>query len=275
MTVNWALHVIEYACSHEPWVGLVNGTEDDGMVDLPFSFVLATSKDRKVLIDCGFMQTGPDDEFPLKSSVTRWVSPLRMLAELEIAPGDITDIVVTHAHFDHMGSIAQFPNARIHIQKAEALSWYEAIALPRRFGHLTKIIDPQNLRDLLNASIDKRVNLIDGDKDNVLPGIYVRLGAGHTVGQQFVVVETTGARRVISGDCVYCTRQLTGRGDDGVYVPLNNATGSVWDQLKTIDRINEEIGEDLSRLIILHDVERWSGSEVVATYEDYKIVRIA
>lgn len=274
MSQNWAIHVIEYACSHEPWVGLVNGTEDDGSVELPFSFVLATSGERKVLIDCGFMQTGPAAEFPLKFTVTRWISPLRMLASMDIAPGDITDIVITHAHFDHMGSIAEFPNARLHIQKAELLSWYEAIALPKRFGHLTKIIDPQNLRDALDASIEHRVAMIDGDRDNVIPGIHVRLGAGHTVGQQFVVIETTGGRQVVSGDCVYCAAQITGRRQDGVYVPLNNATGSVWDQLKTIDRINDEIGGDLRRLIILHDVEKWKGFPVVHEVEGYRIVRI-
>jgi glyoxylase-like metal-dependent hydrolase (beta-lactamase superfamily II) len=174
-----------------------------------------------------------------------------------------------------MGSIAEFPNAKLHIQKAELLSWYEAIALPRQFGHLTKIIDPQNLRDILDASIEHRVAMIEGDKDNVLPGISVRLGAGHTLGQQFVAIETTGGRKIVSGDCVYCASQITGRRADGVYVPLNNATGSVWDQLRTIDRINDEIEGDLRRLIILHDVEKWKGYPVVAEIEGYRIVKIA
>ena len=38
----------------------------------------------------------------------------------------------------------------------------------------------------------------------------------------------------------------TGHNHDGVYVPLDNAVGSIWDQLKTIDRINTEIGGDLT-----------------------------
>lgn len=272
---TWDVYIIEYACSHEPWVGLVNGTHDDGMVDLPFSFILARQGERNVLIDTGFMQQGSSTEFPLKFTVPRWISPLRMLAELGIAPAEISDIVVTHAHFDHMGSIAEFPNAQIHIQKSELLSWYEAIALPKRFGHLTTIIDPENLRAALNASIEHRVTLIDGDRDNVLPGIHVRLGSGHTVGQQFVILDTAKGRRVISGDCVYTSRQLTGHNHDGVYVPLNNATGSVWEQLKTIDRINDEIGGDLQNLIILHDVERWKGLPVVKEVEGYKIVKAA
>ena len=156
-------------------------------------------------------------------------------------------------------------NAHIHIQKGELLSWYEAIALPKRFSHLTAIIDPDNLRTALGASIEHRVTLIDGDKDNVLPGIHVRLGSGHTIGQQFVLIDTAAGRRVISGDCVYLRRQFTGHHNDGVYVPLNNAIGSVWEQLKTIDKMNDELGGDLGRLIVLHDIERWKGLPIVRT----------
>jgi glyoxylase-like metal-dependent hydrolase (beta-lactamase superfamily II) len=68
---------------------------------------------------------------------------------------------------------------------------------------LTAIVDPANIRSALDASIAHRVTLIDGDENNVLPGIHVRLGSGHTIGQQFVVIETKAGRRVISGDCVY------------------------------------------------------------------------
>ncbi|TIP36894.1 MAG: N-acyl homoserine lactonase family protein, partial [Mesorhizobium sp.] len=61
---------------------------------------------------------------------------------------------------------------------------------------------------------------------------------------------------------------------DGVYVPLNNAVGSVWEQLKTIDKMNDELGGDLSKLVVLHDVERWKGHPVVKEVEGFKIVRL-
>jgi glyoxylase-like metal-dependent hydrolase (beta-lactamase superfamily II) len=198
-----------------------------------------------------------------------------MLSELDLAPEAITDIFVTHAHFDHMGSIGEFPNARIYIQKSELLSWYEAIALPKRFAHLTAIIDPDNMRSALEASIEHRVTLIDGDKNNILPGIHVRLGSGHTIGQQFVMIDTPVGRRVISGDCVYSRRQLTGHNNDGVYVPLNNAVGSVWEQLKTLDKMNDEMEGDLSKLVVLHDSDRWEGHPVVKEVEGFRIVKIS
>lgn len=271
----WEVHVIEFARSRgQPWVDLISGMHEDGRVDLPFSFVLARQGERRVLIDTGFMQDEKSSGFSRKFGIPDWISPVRMLGALDIAPEAITDIVLTHAHFDHMGAIGEFPAAQIHIQKSELLSWYEALALPPRFGYLTAIIDPETMRQALEASIAHRVTLIDGDRDDALPGLHLRLGSGHTIGQQFVILETARGRIVISGDCVYSTRQITGLKNDGVYAPLNNATGSVWEQLKTIDHINTEIGGDLGRLIVLHDVERWQGLPVIKEIEGFRIVKV-
>jgi glyoxylase-like metal-dependent hydrolase (beta-lactamase superfamily II) len=219
---NWDVYVMEYARSKDqPWVNLVSGMYNEGVVDLPFSFIFAQRGDDRVLIDTGFMQDEHSSGFSRKFGIPTWISPVRMLAEIGVHSDAINAVFVTHAHFDHMGSIAEFPNAHIYIQKSELLSWYEAFALPKRFGHLTAIVDPDNIRTALDASIAHRVTLIDGDKNDVLPGIHVRLASGHTIGQQFVILETALGRRVLSGDCVYSRRQFTGLTGDGVYVPLN------------------------------------------------------
>lgn len=271
---NWDLYVIEYARSKEqPWVDLISGMHKDGVVDLPFSFMLAIKGDRKVLIDTGFMQDEHSSGFSLKFGIPYWISPVKMLGELSVKPEEITDIVVTHAHFDHMGSVGQYPNANLFIQKSELLAWYEFIALPKRFGYMTAIIDPDNLRTALEASIEHRVTLVDGDKDNILPGIHARLGPGHTPGHQFIIVETGRGKLVISGDCVYSRRQILGLENDGVYAPLNNATGDVWDQLKTIDKLNDAIGGNQKQLVLIHDPDRWEGLPVVTEIEGYKIVK--
>jgi glyoxylase-like metal-dependent hydrolase (beta-lactamase superfamily II) len=274
-TSVWRIYVMEYARSKDqPWVDLISGMYHEGTMDLPFSFILAQRDNRNVLVDTGFMQEDHGSGFSRKFGIPTWISPVRMLSEMNLAPEAITDIVLTHCHFDHMGSIAEFPNAHIYVQKSELLSWYEAFALPKRFSYLTAIIDPDNIRTALDASIAHRVTLIDGDKNNVLPGIHVRLGSGHTIGQQFVLIETPAGRQVVSGDCVYSRRQFTGHNNDGVYVPLNNAVGSVWEQLKTIDKMNDELGGDLSRLVILHDMERWKAHKLVKEVDGFRIVEI-
>jgi glyoxylase-like metal-dependent hydrolase (beta-lactamase superfamily II) len=273
---TWEVFVLEYARGRaQPVVDLINGTAAEGVMDTPFAFVMARSGGRVALVDTGFMREGIGEEMARRFAIPDWVSPLRLLEELGVGPDDVTDIVLSHAHFDHMGSIHRFPRARLWIQKAELLSWHEAMALPPRFGYLTAIINPDDLRAMFDASVEHRVTLLEGDRDHVLPGLHARWGPGHTIGQQFVALDTARGTVVVSGDCVYGAANLKGHGGDGVYVPLNNAVGSVWDQLKTIDRIDQAIGGDLSRLVILHDVGRWAGFETVAEVEGFRIARVA
>ena len=275
-TRDWDVHVIEFARSRQQrMAGLIHGAPFDEVHDLPFSFVLARRGEAIVLVDTGFMREGSGEAMSLKFDVPYWISPLRMLAEMGVDPDAVTDIVLSHAHFDHMGSIDKFPKARLHIQKREILSWHEAIALPRQFGFLTEIINPDDLRHAFDAAVEHRLNLVDGDVDDLLPGLHVRLGEGHTMGQQFIVLETVRGRLVISGDCVYSKRNLCGHNHDGVYVPLTNAIGAAWDQLKTIDRINKTIDGDLGRLVILHDAERWPGRPIVKEIDGFRIVKVS
>jgi glyoxylase-like metal-dependent hydrolase (beta-lactamase superfamily II) len=271
---HWSIHVIEFARSKDqPLASLVHGAHADGVVDLPFSFILARNGEKTVLVDTGFMREGGGEAMSVKFGIPHWISPLRMLAAMDVTPEQVTDIVISHAHFDHMGSIDKFPNARVYLQKREMLSWIEAMALPPQFGFLTEIINPENLRSAFDASVEHRLNLVDGDVDNLLPGIHVRLGEGHTLGQQFVVIESANGKLVISGDCIYARRNICGHNHNGVYVPLANGIGSVWEQLKTIDRINKEIGGDMNRLIILHDSERWKGLPIVHEIDGFRILQ--
>ena len=275
---TWTVHVIEYArASRQPMASLVWGTFDDPPIDTPFSFVLAQRAGRTVLCDCGFMKEGNGLDLATKFGVPTWVSPLRMLERMGVAPGDVTDIVLSHAHFDHAGSIGEFPKAHIYLQKSEMLSWVEAFALPPRFSILTDVVDPDDIRSALEASFEHRLTLVDGDRDDLLPGLSVRLARGHTMGQQFITLQTARGRYAVAGDCIYSSRNLTGAGccDQHRYVPLGAGIGSVWDQLLSFDRLEQSVGGDRSRIIILHDENRWSAFERVHEIEGLGIYKVA
>nr|WP_272214592.1 N-acyl homoserine lactonase family protein [Marinicella sp. W31]MDC2880218.1 N-acyl homoserine lactonase family protein [Marinicella sp. W31] len=271
----WDVHVIEYARSKDQLVaGIIHGAHDAGVVDLPFSFVLARSADRIVLIDTGFLKEGSGAAFAEKFGIPFWISPLIMLAELGVAADDVTDVILSHAHFDHMGGLSAYPKARVHLQKREYLSWMEILALPPQFSALSEIINPDDIRVAYDASLEHRLNLVDGDHDNYFAGLHLRLGEGHTLGQQFVILQTGRGRVVVAGDCIYGKRNICGHNNDGVYAPLANAAGSTWDQLKAIDNINKAIEGDLTRLIILHDSDRWPHLKPVAEIEGFGIFQV-
>jgi glyoxylase-like metal-dependent hydrolase (beta-lactamase superfamily II) len=46
-----------------------------------------------------------------KFGIPEWISPLRLLQELDIKPDQAADILISHAHFDHMGAIDKYPKA--------------------------------------------------------------------------------------------------------------------------------------------------------------------
>jgi glyoxylase-like metal-dependent hydrolase (beta-lactamase superfamily II) len=270
---DWRLFVIEYARSHnQPVASLLMGAYDEGVMDLPFAFVLAQRGDFNVLIDTGFMNEGGGAEMAKKFSIPKWISPVRMLEELGVRAESVNHIVLSHAHYDHMGSIDQFPKAHIYMQKEELMTWIEALALPPRFDVLTCALDPDDIHTAISAAAEHRLTLLDGDADDVLPGIHVRTAAGgHTMGQQFVCVDTARGRMVVTGDCIYSRRNLTGLAGDGVYVPLGFGIGSSWAQLKSYERIRRESGDDLDKLVILHDFDRWKNFEKVKSVEGFMI----
>ena len=207
----WDVYVIEYAKSKDqPVATLIQGAYDQGTIDLPFAFVLARSGDRNILVDCGFMKEGNGVAVAEKFGIPNWISPVTMIGEMGVTAEAVTDIVLSHAHFDHMGSVEKFPNAQLHLQKRELLSWIELMAMPRQFGFLTAVLDPDDIYSALDAAKEHRLDLIEGDQDDVVPGVHVRTGPGHTFGQQFAILETAKGRVVVAGDCIYGSQNLTG-----------------------------------------------------------------
>lgn len=80
----------------------------------PIKLILYTVKTGKhlVLIDAG-CDTMPG--FPLRN----FMSPATALKKAGIEPEQITDVIVTHAHHDHIDGVRHFPNSVIHIQEEE------------------------------------------------------------------------------------------------------------------------------------------------------------
>ncbi len=149
---------------------------------------------RTILVDTGF-----DDARQARDwDITGYVRPAERLAALGIEPEDVTDIVLTHAHWDHMGGIGAYPRARIHIQEAEYRHALDSVGAgrPRRHG-----IRWQDVRALRAAEAEGRLVRVAGDTE-LFPGVRLVAGGGHTPGSQWVEVETIDGAVVIAGDAV-------------------------------------------------------------------------
>jgi glyoxylase-like metal-dependent hydrolase (beta-lactamase superfamily II) len=120
-----------------------------------------------------------------------------------VAPGAVTDIIISHVHWDHLDGADLFPNARIWIQKAEYEHYVGADGLP--LGEAIDTVDAKMLAQLRRAG---RVELVDGDAREVIPGITVYTGGRHTYASQYAGVRTAKGVVVLASDNMYMFENL-------------------------------------------------------------------
>lgn len=113
-------------------------------------------------------------------------SLLKSLASFGVTPDDVQHVVLTHLHFDHAGGATQeqagqivptFPKAKYYLQKKN-LETAQKPNLRERASYF-----PANFEPLIKA---QQLKLLEGDTDNIIPGISVLVSNGHTQGQQMV-----------------------------------------------------------------------------------------
>jgi glyoxylase-like metal-dependent hydrolase (beta-lactamase superfamily II) len=130
-----------------------------------------------------------------------------------VKPDEITDIVISHAHWDHMGGIDLFPKATVWIQKEE-YRYYTTDAWQPGGDH--DDIDPDDVRDLVRLNTEGRLHLVDGDNVEILPGIRAYTGSRHTFASQYLRIEGNPPF-VLASDNVYLYRNLTEHKASGTF----------------------------------------------------------
>lgn len=147
-----------------------NGAENK-LRPIIFRIYLLKTENRLILADAG-CKTMPD--FDMKD----FIGPINALKNIGITPDEITDVIITHAHHDHIECAKYFKNAAIYIQKDE----YEAGK-----GYLTESL---NIR-----TFEEEMLICDGIKA-------VKIG-GHQKGSCIAEFNYNGACNVIVGDECY------------------------------------------------------------------------
>jgi len=158
---------------------------------MPMGGFLLRSSDRTILVDAGL---GPDALAGIEPSGQL----LDGLAALGVAAGDITDVVVTHLHIDHVGWIAnqgepRFARARHHLHRAD-WDWIRS-ASPTGAG-------TDGVWEVVSKVSDLAV-LADKERTEIAQSVVLRLMAGHTPGNCVVDVETPEGPVMLLGDTAH------------------------------------------------------------------------
>lgn len=121
-----------------------------------------------------------------------------------VDPADIARVVLTHLHWDHVGGLRDFPNARFLVQAAELAAAVNPVAVQRGQYDIGVAGHPPLWVDALD-----RFDVVDGDAE-LGGGVSLLLLPGHTPGSQGVLVHTDGGSYLIAGDTVPLYRNWHG-----------------------------------------------------------------
>jgi glyoxylase-like metal-dependent hydrolase (beta-lactamase superfamily II) len=179
---------------------LVVGANPDERTDLAVVVWLIRGGGRTILFDSGYHRQTPGfDRF----KTTDYVRPDEAVKLAGVDPAQVTDIVISHVHWDHMGGIDLFPEATIWIQRAEYDYYMGQSWQPGQ----SRAADVDDLVTLLKRNAAGKVRLVNGDDQEILPGIRAYTGARHTYASQYIRVAGSPSFVLASDNC-YLYRNL-------------------------------------------------------------------
>jgi glyoxylase-like metal-dependent hydrolase (beta-lactamase superfamily II) len=171
---------------------------DNDSVNMVFSiWLIRGGNGKNVLLDAGF-QNNP--EATKEFGLVNYIRPDSALAGLGLKAADITDIILSHPHFDHINGVGLFPNAHVWIQKEDYNYFVGAMWAN---DSMTDVYDKQDVRTIVELNMAHKVTLVDGDNKEIYPGIKVYTGSRHTYNSQYVVVNTGTKNIVLASDNIW------------------------------------------------------------------------
>jgi glyoxylase-like metal-dependent hydrolase (beta-lactamase superfamily II) len=162
--------------------------------DLDYFVWVLRRGDQTFLVDTGFGKPAADRR------KREWLRcPVGSLGLLGVNPDEVTDVIVTHLHYDHAGNLDRFPQARFHLQDRDM-----AYATGRSMCHATlrHPFDLENMLTMVAHVYAEKVVFHDGDTE-LAPGLTLHQVGGHSAGLQLARVWTKRGWVVVASDAAH------------------------------------------------------------------------
>lgn len=180
--------------------GVVIGADQSDSVDVCNMFwLLKSSKGRNILVDAGFLDS--------THSSRNYIRPDSMLMQLGLKIRDISDIIITHPHYDHISGITLFPEARIWMQHDDYDYFIGPAWLEKGDNRGFEKGDVENIK---SVNANGRLRLVKGDNIEIMPGIKAFIGSKHTFENQYLIVNANAGKDkvLLASDAIWFNLNL-------------------------------------------------------------------
>jgi len=196
----------------EAYHGFETFGEPDGPYAMDYFFYVLRGDGRTVLVDTGF-----DRAVGERRGRTSLCEPVEALERLGIDLDSVTQVLVTHLHYDHVGNLSAFPQAELVVHERELDFWCGPLgSLPEHAVH----VEADEVSYLARAREEGRVRVLTGS-GTLLPGIESVLVGGHSPGQLVLVVDAVGGAVVLASDAVHYYEELDRNWPFVIFVDLD------------------------------------------------------
>lgn len=170
-----------------------------GAITVAYYFWVIRTGTRTIVVDTGF-----DSKVAERRGRTVLISVPDALDALGIDPDDAVDLVLTHGHYDHIGNVSWFRNARVHMSQSEYAFW----SLPADTSpEHQELVEASELASLDRLRDDGQLILMDRELD-LADGVRVLFGPGHTPGELMVRATTSDGVVLLTSDAVHFEEEL-------------------------------------------------------------------
>jgi len=170
----------------------IGGDPHDAPMPMDYYLWLVRGDGREFVVDTGF---GADVASKRKRTLLR--HPSEGLALLGVDVATVKDVIITHLHYDHVGTFDSFPVARFHLQDDEMAYATGRHMCHRQFNHGYEVDEVVGMVRLVYKD---RVCFHNGSAE-LAPGLSIHRIGGHTHGLQCVRVHTARGWIVLASDC--------------------------------------------------------------------------
>lgn len=211
--------------------------EPDVPLRMDYFFWILEGRDRTLVIDTGF-----EPDVGVRRGRTCLCPPAEALARLGVDPAQVSQVILTHLHYDHIGNVNLFPRSEIVLAQRELEFWTGPYAT--RF-QIAEPVERSEIAGVEQADREGRVTLV-ADEQAVAPGVTAIRVGGHTPGQLVVVVATEGGQAVIASDALHYYEELERDRPFVIFTDLSDA-------YRAFDTLGDLTADPASALVAGHD----------------------